>query len=64
MASLVVKTELMSLLCRYSGEVADAAYVRSLNIALTQSRNEVESLSIKLSKAEQQVSMYVKHYER
>ena len=47
----------MSLLCRYSGEVADAAYVRSLNIALAQSRNEVESLSIKLSKSEQQVSM-------
>lgn len=52
----------MSLLCRYSGEVADAAYVRSLNNALAQSRNEVESLSIKLSKAEQQVSMHVKYY--
>ena len=55
----------MSLLCRYSGEVADAAYVRSLNIALAQSRNEVESLSIKLSKSEQQVvSIYVKHYDQ
>ena len=54
-STLTVKTELMSLLCRYSGEVADATYIRSLNTALQKSRNEVESLSIKLSKAEQQV---------
>ena len=47
----------MSLLCRYSGEVADAAYIRSLNAALMQSKNEVESLSIKLSRAEQQVGI-------
>jgi len=45
----------MSLLCRYSGEVADAAYVRSLNVALAQSKAEIESLTIKLTKAEQQV---------
>ena len=49
--------ELMSLLCRYSGEVADAAYVRSLNTALMQSKSEVEALSIKLSRAEQQVGV-------
>lgn len=47
------------MLCRYSGEIADAAYVRSLNAALAQSRNEVESLSIRLSKAEQQVGITI-----
>ena len=49
--------ELTALFCRYSGEVADAAYIKSLNVALMQSRNEVESLSIQLNKAEQQVGI-------
>lgn len=52
---LVAKMELTALFCRYRGEVADAAYIKSLNVALMQSRNEVESLSIQLNKAEQQV---------